>query len=814
MSGPPLPRAGVVTGAKGPPVVVVGLDCITGLQTARLLARHDLDVIGIAANPKHFCARTNVCARKVQGDTSGPELIEVLERLASDLSPHKAVLYPCSDAAVLQLSAHRARLQDAYALALPRHDVVEMLMSKPAFYRYALEHDFRVPITLDVRNESDLSMATSAMRFPCILKPAVKDARWIASTNKKAFLVSSMDELAALYRRCASWSDHLLVQECVEGDESDLYSCNCYFAHDGVPAATFVARKIRQWPPDTGTSSSGVECRNDIVLNETLRLFRGVDYRGLGYVEIKRDRRTGEHVLIEANIGRPTGRSAIAETGGVEMLFTMYCDLTGRPLPSRREQHYGEAKWMYLRHDMQAAFYHLRRHELDVAEWWRFMRSPKPDAVFSRHDPKPFVYDLGNAVAAAVPVGRLLASCKRSAAANSSATTVPDSKSAQHNPTSTDASTRAPENTSVTYDLHGIVGIRLIDPLPRDTAAVARQLGLAPSPLDRAPDITIRFVDRIPIRGHIRYLGLNECGFSDDGFLVLRGKHKQSARVQIPMDQVGAHCEITCERGLAAVPLLIAIVNFAALAHDYVALHATAFAFGGAGVLVTGWSKGGKTETLLSFMRRGARYVADEWCYLGPNDDSVVGVPEPIRLWHWQLAQLPEYRARLSRGARVRLGALAVGPRLYAALPVAWRRSKLGQLCGRVNHVLERQLNVQVAARDLFGEASLSDRVKISHVLFVVSSEQPVITIAEADPREITARMLQSSCYERSRFLEMYRMFRFAFPERFSSLVETAERREAQLLERALAGTRAYRVEHPYPFDIADVAARIAPLLS
>ncbi|HKZ01966.1 MAG TPA: hypothetical protein VJ180_06995, partial [Pyrinomonadaceae bacterium] len=62
-------------------------------------------------------------------------------------------------------------------------------------------------------------------------------------------------------------------------------------------------------------------------------MFQSVNYRGLGYVEMKRDVNTGKHFIIEPNIGRPTGRSAIAEAGGVAMLYAAYCDTVQRTLP-------------------------------------------------------------------------------------------------------------------------------------------------------------------------------------------------------------------------------------------------------------------------------------------------------------------------------------------------------------------------------------------------------------------------------------------------------------------------------------------------
>jgi predicted ATP-grasp superfamily ATP-dependent carboligase len=125
-----------------------------------------------------------------------------------------------------------------------------------------------------------------------------------------------------------------------------------------------------------------------------MRLFKAVGYHGLGYVEMKRDERTGKHYIIEPNIGRPTGRSAIAETGGVALLYTMYCDQVGFPLPTNRVQQYGHAKWVHLRRDFQSAFYYWRRKELTLRDWRRSWHGIVKDAVFDWKDPKPFLGEL------------------------------------------------------------------------------------------------------------------------------------------------------------------------------------------------------------------------------------------------------------------------------------------------------------------------------------------------------------------------------------------------------------------------------------
>jgi len=114
----------------------------------------------------------------------------------------------------------------------------------------------------------------------------------------------------------------------------------------------------------------------------------------LGYVEMKQDRRTGKHYIIEPNIGRPTGRSAIAEAGGVDLVYSNYCDALGWPLPENRQQKYTGVKWIYLRRDIQSALYYWRRGELTLREWWRSWRGKKAYAVFSWGDLGPFKADM------------------------------------------------------------------------------------------------------------------------------------------------------------------------------------------------------------------------------------------------------------------------------------------------------------------------------------------------------------------------------------------------------------------------------------
>ena len=380
-----------------PKAVLIGLDSITGLQTARILAGRGVGVIAIAGDRGNFCCRTRVCERIIEADIEGEGLIESLAGLGQTLE-EKAVLFPCTDASVLLISRHRRELEPWYHVALPEPETVEMLVHKVSFFAYAERAGLAIPPTAMLTSRSDAERAAETLGFPVILKPSLKMTHpsWLSQFNVKALKVSDPGELLSAYDRVGGTTEAeaLIAQRWIESGDASLFSCNCYFDRDSKPLVTFIARKLRQWPPRVGTSSLGQECRNDVVLEEALRLFEGVRYRGLGYLEMKRDSRTGEHFIIEPNVGRPTGRSAIAEAGGVELLYTAYCDAAGLPLPVEVEQRYGGAKWVDLVRDFRSAAYYWRRGDLTLGEWRRSWSGSKAHAVLSWSDPAPFLSDL------------------------------------------------------------------------------------------------------------------------------------------------------------------------------------------------------------------------------------------------------------------------------------------------------------------------------------------------------------------------------------------------------------------------------------
>jgi predicted ATP-grasp superfamily ATP-dependent carboligase len=372
-----------------PYAVVVGLDCIQGLQSARILADSNVPVIGIAKAPQYYSTKTRVCKKIYFTDTGSEKLVEFLEELGPTLNS-KAVLFPCQDKNVLVISEFRTRLEPWYHVMLPEHGIVEMLMNKASFYSYAQKKGFPIPQTVFLHSLEDAECAASQLTFPVIIKPPYRLRTWAKHTKLKGMVAKTPPELIGHYNKMQDWAESLIAQELIPGGDSNHYTCNCYYDRKGEPVVTFTSRKLRQWPPKTGQACLSEETRNDVVLDETIRVFSSTAYRGLGYIEMKQHDRTGEYFIIEPNIGRPTGRAATAEAANVQLLYTMYCDAVGLPLPDHRTQQYLGVKWVHLLRDLQAALYQWCHGSLTLNEWYQSIKGVKAFAVFSWRDPGPF----------------------------------------------------------------------------------------------------------------------------------------------------------------------------------------------------------------------------------------------------------------------------------------------------------------------------------------------------------------------------------------------------------------------------------------
>ena len=359
-------------------------------------------------------------------------------------------------------------------------------------------------------------------------------------------------------------------------------------------------------------------------------------------------------------------------------------------------------------------------------------------------------------------------------------------------------------DVAVDFLVHGLVRIRLVDAPAHIQAQLTREFGTPEAEASGAPDLTFRFVDALTSVGEVKILGRRQAAFDDEHFYLMdTGGHR--ARIDFP--DLGAPAEVLCERGVAKAPLLIPLLGLYLVTKGHVLLHASSFVYRGKGVLVTGWSKGGKTETLLPFMVSGAEYVSDEWTIVGGQPTGLHGI-STTWVWDWHLRQLPTLWKRISPQDRRRLRSWRAFRRVYLAAPA------LGRLPGGLGSKLRKASTdggwrVQgvgpLRPASLFGEHVRRDRVPLDRVFLPIVVDEGGTYVTPVKPGEIAARMVHSLAFERAAMTTAYQQFRFAFPERVNPLLENQRERELELLSDALADAEAYELRHPYPTRLHDL---------
>jgi len=372
--------------SKGPPAVVLGLN-LTALGTIRALARQGVRVTALGVREGRPSEHTR-WARQISDARCDTEACaELLEELAPRF-PEPPVLFASADHHVLLMSRERERLQRSYRYVLPAPELVEALMDKGRLLRWSLEHAVPIPRTAVVVDEQGAREAAETLRFPCVLKPAVRPPDWTEHWPK-VLPVATPQELLEAWHRMADAGVQLVVQEVIPGGDDRVCFGLLYIDREGQAWAVAEGRKLRQQPPQFGTTSLAISCPPGTVADAAVAVLQGNGYLGIGGVEFKEDPRDERLYMTEPTVGRPDLQSPLATAAGVNIPYAAYCDAAGLPLPEVPATRVG-LKWCHERDDFAAAGAYRRQGQLSWGAWLRSLQGPRTYATLAWDDPVPF----------------------------------------------------------------------------------------------------------------------------------------------------------------------------------------------------------------------------------------------------------------------------------------------------------------------------------------------------------------------------------------------------------------------------------------
>jgi D-aspartate ligase len=383
------PNVSRVTLRSKPTSLILGLG-VHGLAIARSLGRRGINVEAadsVTWEP-HRYSRYCRCFYEVESLENG-RLVEFLIRFGQAHRRHKTVLFITRDKTVPIISSFRDQLSEYFDFNLPSETVIRELMDKTRLPGFLERCDALYPKTVWMRGAEDLATVSETLGFACVLKPALR------THGFKAGIAHSAKELAKMYATASLFTDKVIAQQWVPGEDSEVYFCFVYIGRDRIAKGVFVGRKLRQYPRGTGIAAEAEGCENEFVRRETLRLFDLAGYSGFGSTEFRRDPASNRYYLIEITVGRTDYNVACSVANGVDLPFLGYCDMvdlgSGRELPRQRNNR----RWVELDCNTKAILQELTASRMGrIQAVSAIVRSLSPRNVFTLFDlgdPSPFL---------------------------------------------------------------------------------------------------------------------------------------------------------------------------------------------------------------------------------------------------------------------------------------------------------------------------------------------------------------------------------------------------------------------------------------
>lgn len=311
--------------------IVAGLD-LNGLGVVRSLGRAGVPVLALDTDLNKPTAATRYGSKLLVRALSGPSFVEDLLALRPRFESNPVLLLT-QEGSVATVSAAREQLAKAYRFTMPSHDLMEDLLDKLRFQALAEQHGSPIPRAVRlVRGQS--TDAIEALRYPCALKPTTKDPEY-GKRFAKAYKVTGPDEVRQLWSAMVEVVDEMIVQEWIEGGDSDVYFSLWYRSSAACPPISFVGRKICQWPVLVGGTASCMPAPEAAaeITRLTDHFFDAVGFVGIGSMEYKRDARDGRFYMIEPTVGRTDYQEEIATLNGVNIPFAVYRGELGSAMP-------------------------------------------------------------------------------------------------------------------------------------------------------------------------------------------------------------------------------------------------------------------------------------------------------------------------------------------------------------------------------------------------------------------------------------------------------------------------------------------------
>ena len=366
---------------KKPSCIVLGINTITGLSIVRCLGTKGVPVIAVDKSKFVLGAFSKFCSA-VETCSSDEELFSFLDE-AGRISKYKNLIICESDTFLLFVDKYKEDLKRYFYL--PAEFSLSELMNKINMVRLAKGANLDVPFTF-FSDEILTDKIKKDLPYPCFIKPNYTQT----SQKTKGEIIRNAQELDLTLRN-ERFKNGYMIQEIIDGPETNLWLYMGYIDKKGELKASFALYKIRQVPMSFGAITSGVSRRNVELEKLGRRFLEHIQYTGIFSVEFKKDIYDGKYKFIEIN-PRICTPNELLVTCGINLPYLAYCDANNieiNPIFKWKEN----VQWLSIIHDFITCFkYYSKNNKRIFLEWLKLSVRAQSEAIFKFSDLPPFLF--------------------------------------------------------------------------------------------------------------------------------------------------------------------------------------------------------------------------------------------------------------------------------------------------------------------------------------------------------------------------------------------------------------------------------------
>lgn len=288
------------------------------------------------------------------------------------------LLIPSDDHALEIVLAHREQVEQLTTCVLPPTESFLKAADKYETMRLAQANCVPHPQTLWPEDVAEVEHVAGGLTYPQVIKPRK------SSGSRGIRIVQDGRELVATYREIAAQYPRPMLQEYIPTGER--YDVCLLYNKVGEVRCSFAQREVRHFPVEIGPSTVQESVWMPELVEQAVRLLRGVPWHGVVEIEFMRDPRDGVLKLMEIN-PRWWNSLEMAVQAGVDFPHLLHqVALTG-DAPEVHAYEVGRFCRNLLPSDVLHWLANKERRQMDPP----FLKKDKRvrDDILSRQDPGP-----------------------------------------------------------------------------------------------------------------------------------------------------------------------------------------------------------------------------------------------------------------------------------------------------------------------------------------------------------------------------------------------------------------------------------------